>query len=218
MTTNIQLNKMNKSFANNLLFSDLSYIFNQRVYHLVGKNGAGKSTLLRLLVGLDSPDSGSIALNNQYSMQKGKPHVKGLFYVPDDLAIYPFLTGEEFLFWITKARTSNLQEIHELIERFELQPHLKTAIVDMSFGTKKKFLLITALIGQPDFIILDEPLNGLDKNSQQVLLMLLKDKMTCCGIILTTHHEAHLDLLNPIKTQILDYRLVDESTIERMVV
>lgn len=64
--------------------------------------------------------------------------------------------------------------MNQVIERLELQPHLNTRISDMSFGTKKKVLLSSALIGQPDFIILDEPLNGLDKKSQHALLMLLQ--------------------------------------------
>lgn len=80
----------------------------------------------------------------------------------------------------------------------------------MSFGTKKKVLLSSALIGQPDFIILDEPLNGLDKKSQHALLMLLQEKVIHCGIILTTHYDAHLGLLNPITIKLVDHHLVAE--------
>lgn len=100
--------------------------------------------------------------------------------------------------------------MNHIFERLELQPHLNTRISDMSFGTKKKFLLSSALIGQSDFIILDEPLNGLDKKSQQTLLVLLQEKAIHCGIILTTHHDAHLNLLDPIKIELIEHRLVDQ--------
>lgn len=201
MANDIQLQKVNKAFADKILFTNLSYTFQQKVYHIIGKNGTGKSTLLRLLVGLDAPDSGSIILNN----------AKNLFYVPDDLAVYPFLTGKELLSWLAKARTNKVNEITQMIDQFELQPHLNTRISDMSFGTKKKFLLSSALIGHPNFIILDEPLNGLDKKSQQMLFMLLQEKATYCGIILTTHHDAHLDLLNPVKIEVFGHSLFDKS-------
>ncbi|WP_133137844.1 ABC transporter ATP-binding protein [Legionella rowbothamii] len=203
MERNIELKGVNKSFSNKVLFTDLSYRFQQRVYHITGENGAGKSTLLRLIVGLDLPDSGSIVLNNNYSVRDNRVNAKRLFYVPDDLPIYPFLTGHEFLFWLAKARTNDIEEINRLLERFELQDHAHTKIADMSFGTKKKFILSSALIGQPDFVILDEPLNGLDKKSQYVLLELLEEKAVHCGILLTTHHEAHLEQLNPIRAEIL---------------
>ena len=78
----------------------------------------------------------------------------------------------------------------------------------MSYGTKKKFILSSALIGTPDFIILDEPLNGLDKKSQQVLFSLLAEKAAYCGVLLTTHHDVQLEQLNPIKVELLDRQLV----------
>lgn len=208
--SHLQLKKVNKAFTDKVLFADLSYIFQQRAYHILGKNGTGKSTLLRLLVGLDTPDSGSIILNNHYSVNDNSVNAKNLFYVPDDLAVYPFLTGKELLYWLAKARTSNVDEMNQILEQLELQPHLNTRISDMSFGTKKKFLLSSALIGQPDFIILDEPLNGLDKKSQQALLMLLQEKAIHCGIILTTHHDAHLDLLDLVMIELVEHRLVDK--------
>lgn len=192
---------------------DLSYSFQQRIYHLCGGNGVGKSTLLRLIVGLEPPDSGTIVLNNKYSIREHSINAKRLFYVPDDLAIYPFLTGYEFLSWLAQLRTKNTAEINQLLERFELDVHAHTKIADMSFGTKKKFLLSSALIGEPDFIILDEPFNGLDNKSQQVLLALLAEKASHCGILLTTHHDAHLERLNPIKVEVLAGQLASTENL-----
>lgn len=127
----------------------------------------------------------------------------------DDLPIYPFLTGGEFLSWIAKLRLSMAKEIHYIMERLELTAHQNCYIADMSFGTKKKFLLASMFIGQADFIILDEPLNGLDNNSQHELLEMLGEKAEYSGIILTTHHEANIDLLHPIRVAILEGNLVE---------
>lgn len=210
MASCIQLQKVNKAFADTVLFTNLSYTFQQQAYHLIGKNGTGKSTLLRLLVGLDTPNSASIIVNNHYCVSETNVIAKNLFYVPDDLAVYPFLTGKKLLSWLAKARTKNISEVHQVIDRLELHAHVNTRISDMSFGTKKKFLLSSALIGQPDFIILDEPLNGLEKKSQDMLLTLLHEKATHCGIILTTHHDAHLDRLNPRKIEVIAHHLVEK--------
>lgn len=218
MEISIQFKDVSKSFNYKLIFSDLSYSFYQHNYHLIGKNGVGKSTLLRLIAGLDSPDAGSILINNHYLVGDSSLNAKRIFYIPDDLAIYPFLTGIEFLSWIGRARTSIPDEINEVIDRLELRTHQNISISDMSFGTKKKFLLASALIGKPDFIVLDEPLNGLDKQSQYVLLTMLKEKASSSGIILTTHHDSNIDLLEPIKIQVLENILVEEESMARDVV
>lgn len=211
MEISIHFENVGKSFNHKLIFSDLSYTFYQRNYHLMGKNGVGKSTLLRLIAGLDSPDSGSILINNHYSVGDSSHNAKRIFYIPDDLDIYPFLKGIEFLSWIGRARASTLTEINEIIDKLELGAHQNTCISDMSFGTKKKFLLASALIGKPDFIVLDEPLNGLDKHSQFVLLTLLNEKASSSGIIFTTHHDSHINLLKPIKIQVLEKKLIEEE-------
>ena len=212
MEHSIQLININKSFSNKVVFSNLSYNFGQNNYHLIGKNGAGKSTLLRLIVGMDVIDSGTIIINGQNNTNS-----KQIYYVPDDLEIYPFLTGDEFLSWIAKARFSTPNELTKVIDQLELKIHLNTFIADMSFGTKKKFLLASALIGSPDFIILDEPLNGLDKNSQQVLLSILKEKACNTGIIFSTHHDANIESLSPIKVQILNNKLIEENCVSEVI-
>lgn len=210
MANSIQFKNVSKSFTNKLIFSELSYNFYKKNYHLIGKNGSGKSTLLRLIVNLDTTDSGSITINNEYVGTNEL--TKKIFYVPDDLAIYPFLTGKEFLSWIAKARASNVHEVNEVIDKLELRPHQDAYIADLSFGTKKKYILASALIGRADFIILDEPFNGLDQYSQSVLLTILKEKARYSGLILTTHHDAHIDLLNPIKVRIMNCKLIEEET------
>jgi ABC-2 type transport system ATP-binding protein len=215
---NIHFENIDKSFNHKLIFSDLSYIFYKRNYHLIGKNGVGKSTLLRLIAGLDSPDSGSILINNHYAVGDSNLNAKRIFYIPDDLEIYPFLRGMEFLLWIGRARSSTMDQINEVVEKLELKAHQNTCISEMSFGTKKKFLLASALIGNPDFIVLDEPLNGLDKHSQMVLLTLLNEKSKSSGIILTTHHDSEIDLLKPIKIQVLKNKLIEEESIPHGVI
>lgn len=208
MEISIRFKNVSKSFSNKIIFSNVSYNFYKKNYHIIGKNGAGKSTLLRLMVGLDSIDSGEIIINNEGITRNPNLEIRRIYYIPDDLAIYPFLSGKEFFSWIAKSRSSTINEMNDVINRLELSSYLNTHISDMSFGTKKKFLLATALIGSPDFIILDEPLNGLDKESQQILLSILKEKSSHSGVIFSTHHDSDIALLDPIKMQISDHKLI----------
>ena len=211
MENSIRFNNVNKSFSNKVIFSDVTYNFYKQNYHLIGKNGVGKSTLLRLMVGLDRVDSGHITINNDSQVGNDNNNAKRIYYVPDDLAVYPFLSGNEFFSWMAKARSSTINEMNDVIDRLELRVYLNTYIANMSFGTKKKFLLASALVGKPDFIILDEPLNGLDKHSQQVLLTVLKEKSCDSGLIFSTHHDSNIAVLDPIRVQISNCKLTDEK-------
>ena len=103
MEISIHFENVDKSFNHKLIFSDLSFTFYKRNYHLIGKNGVGKSTLLRLIAGLDLPDSGSILINNHYAVGDSSLNAKRIFYIPDDLEIYPFLNN-------TKIRVINLSK------------------------------------------------------------------------------------------------------------
>jgi ABC-2 type transport system ATP-binding protein len=167
--------------------------------------------VLRLIVGLEDVSSGRIIIKSESQAKKTDPAIARVHYVPDDLLIYPFLSGNEFFSWVSKARSSTIKEMNDVVDRLEIRAHLNTYISDMSFGTKKKFLLATALIGSPDFIVLDEPFNGLDEGSQQVLLDILKEKSACSGIIFSTHHESNIALLEPLKIRISNCQLVELS-------
>ncbi|KTD02725.1 MULTISPECIES: ATP-binding cassette domain-containing protein [Fluoribacter] len=209
MNINIQLNHVSKSYESRQLLNNISYQFTKNIYHIIGSNGVGKSTLLRLLIGLELPDSGSVIINGNWEVSSHNLMAKNIYYVPDDLEVYPFLTGREFLNWIAQARAPHGGEIENILECFHLNPHMNTKISNMSFGTKKKFLLATALIGTPDFIILDEPMNGLDQNSQSILLTILEKKSRNSGLILTCHEEDKIAQLHPYKLQLSNQQLTE---------
>ncbi|MFC3909046.1 ATP-binding cassette domain-containing protein [Legionella dresdenensis] len=209
MNSNIGLTNVCKNYGHNQILHMVTYQFTKDIYHIIGSNGAGKSTLLRLLAGLECPDSGTVMLNDSLAVNAQNIMARNIHYVPDDLEIYPFLTGLEFINWIGKARVSNNHEIETIITNFQLNQHLNTKISAMSLGTKKKFILATALMGTPDFIILDEPLNGLDQHSQLVLLNSLKDKAKQCGLILTCHEKDKAYQLQPRTLQLANQQLTE---------
>ncbi len=129
---------------------------------LLGANGAGKTTTLHAILGFLRPKSGSISLLGQ-----GKPGPKVFHHIgfaPDDGCPPEYLNGREYLNFVGRFRISDAEarrkEVDEWLSWFELDP--KKRVGGYSKGMKRRLGLAQALLGKPDLVILDEPLNGLD--------------------------------------------------------
>lgn len=149
------------------------------IFGFLGPNGAGKTTAIKMLVGLLFQDSGSIKINN-IDTRTDLLAVKRLTgYVPDQPEVYEKLTGMEYLNFIadvyrvpSTARTGN---IAGLLETFELTGSAYDRIQSYSHGMRQKLLLIAALMHEPEVLILDEPMVGLDPHSSYVLKEIMRE-------------------------------------------
>lgn len=146
-----------------------------------GKNGSGKSTLLKMLAGITEPSSGKII----GSAQK-------IGYVPEHFPESLRFRVKEYLLLTSSFRggskASIEKELLKLAELFSLEPFLHTSLKACSKGTRQKVGIIQALITKPDLLLLDEPLTGLDAESQQILIQLLKEEQI--PIIFTSHEDT----------------------------
>ena len=132
------------------------------VYSLIGANGAGKSTLIRMLVGITEPDAGRILICGEdlaHRLPKTKRH---LGYLPEELILYDRLTGREYLELVAGLKESDPALIADELDFFELSHVAQKLVGAYSLGMRKKLGLAAAMIGSPDILVLDEPLNGLD--------------------------------------------------------
>jgi len=134
-----------------------------KVYGLIGPNGAGKSSLLKCLVGLISQYEGKIQYDNLI-LDEHRQHIKSLLgYAPEDPDLFPYLTGREYLTMISDIRKVNAAEqISDLIRAFSLEEAIDDLINRYSHGMRQKISFGAALIGNPQYLILDEALNGFD--------------------------------------------------------
>lgn len=162
------------------------------LYALLGPNGAGKTTTLRMVAGLMQPDSGSIQVLGIDLAQDASAAKKKLAYLPDDALLYNRLKPFEYLefvagLWGIDAERAN-SKAQELLDWLDLTKHADELIEGFSRGMKQKLALAGALIHEPELIILDEPLTGLDaaaaRQVKDVLLTHVKNGGT---VILTTH-------------------------------
>ncbi|UCF37677.1 MAG: ABC transporter ATP-binding protein [Acidobacteriota bacterium] len=174
----LEVSGLSKNFGSKVAVADLSFSIEPgTVTGLLGPNGSGKSTTIKMISGLIEPTRGSIFWNG-LPIGSDKLRFKGrLGYVPEEPHLYSYLSGMEYLQLVGYLRGIHEQVLHTRIERllrlFSLFPMRFRRIGSYSKGMKQKVLLCAALIHNPDLLVLDEPLSGLDVNSVLVLENLL---------------------------------------------
>ncbi len=134
------------------------------IYGLAGINGAGKSTLIKCLLGLFQEFEGTVAIEG-HSVQKEKQWVKEhCSYAPEETELFDYLSGQEFLQLIASLKNvqNARQAIEEMVDLFDMSSFLPLLINEYSHGMRQKMLLSAALLGNPDYIFIDEAINGLD--------------------------------------------------------
>ncbi|MEO8968725.1 MAG: ABC transporter ATP-binding protein [Solirubrobacteraceae bacterium] len=142
------------------------------VFGFLGPNGAGKSTTMRLLMGLIKPTSGSAQILGLEIGNESLAIRRRLGFLPGDLALYPKLTGRVNLDYLAELRGGVDPRVRDsLIERFDAD--LGRPVRELSTGNRQKLGLIQAFMHEPELLILDEPIAGLDPLVQQSFHALL---------------------------------------------
>jgi ABC-2 type transport system ATP-binding protein len=144
------------------------------IFGFLGPNGAGKSTTMRLLVGLASPTAGFAQVLGLDSHRDSVEIRRRVGYLPGDFALYPKLTGAAMLDYLADLRGGVDRNVRDqLAERLDAQ--LDRPVHELSTGNRQKLGLIQAFMHEPELLILDEPIAGLDPLVQQTFHALLHD-------------------------------------------
>jgi len=145
----------------------------------LGANGAGKSTTVRMLTGLLDPTRGQVLSFGVDIHRDLVAYRRRVGYVPEEADLYPFLSGWEFLELVGTLRGMDRKKLekkaNEMLGLFSLTSHRHASIASYSKGMRQRVLLISALMDNPDILILDEPLSGLDAVSALIVKELLKE-------------------------------------------
>jgi len=154
---------------------------------LIGHNGAGKSTLLRMLTGQLRPDRGTIRIAgvDVHAEPLRARHLFGA--VPEQPALYEFLSAREWLDFVAQVR-GGADQVQGLLEVLDLAGDAHRLIREFSQGMRRKAALAAALLGDPQLLVLDESLNGLDPPSAAKVKRLLRARVDAgATVILSTH-------------------------------
>jgi len=191
------------------------------LYALLGPNGAGKTTTLRMVTGLVVPDAGRVEVLGIDLAQAPLEAKRRLAYLPDDPMLYGKLKPLEYLefvagLWGVDARTAE-PRARELLDWLDLSPHAHELTEGFSRGMKQKLALAGALIHDPELLILDEPLTGLDAAAaRQVKDLLLSHVAKGGTVILTTHILEVAERLAQRIGIIREGRLIAEGTLDEL--
>ncbi len=187
----VKVRNLYKSYNNKDVLKNISFdVYRGEIFVLLGPNGAGKTTTVKIVAGVIQADSGDVfVMSDKISVFKHEVK-KHIGYLPDEPYIYSKLTGKEFLEFIFSVYNIKIdyKEYEFLLNEFELNNYINLPIEFYSKGMKQKLLLMSIFLRNPDLLILDEPLIGLDPKSMSFLKQYIK-KLSNEGktIILSTH-------------------------------
>lgn len=186
----VTLKEVTKSFGEFRAVSSLSLTARAgRIYGLLGPNGAGKTTTIRMIVNITAPDSGRIELFGQQMNSVLQDHIG---YLPEERGLYKKMTiGAQLRFFgeLKNMRRSDLNEaIDHWLEKLKLSDWKNKKAEELSKGMQQKIQFITAVLHDPDLLILDEPFSGLDPINVELLKdTVLELKAAGKTIIFSTH-------------------------------
>jgi ABC-2 type transport system ATP-binding protein len=159
----------------------------------LGANGAGKTTTMKVVTGLREPDYGRVLYAGRDVAEDPVGFRRRLGYVPETAEVYPFLSGREYLLLSGRLRAlaeaTLEQRVDELLELLELAPQRHQALDSYSKGMRQKVLIAAALLHDPELLVLDEPLSGLDVSSVLVMKALLRELAARGRAILFSTHQ-----------------------------
>lgn len=189
----IELTGLTKTFGAKTAVDDISFtVPDGAVFGFVGPNGAGKTTTIRLLMGLLHPTTGRATIDGCDCAADTLAVRARVGYLPDEVFLYDYLTGQQFLEFVADIRQIPAATARERIDHylrfFELDGVAGDYTVNYSFGMKKKLALAGIVIHQPRVLILDEPFNGLDPQAVRNFRELLKHLVADGTTILFSSH------------------------------
>lgn len=179
--TMIKIENLGKKFGEVWAVRELNLeVQKSEIFAFLGPNGAGKTTTLKLIAGLLKPTTGRIKIAG-YDIQDQPLEVKRLLaYIPDEPYLYEKLTGREFLDFVAELynipRSERNDKIQEFIEYFGMSGYIDDLIQGYSHGMRQRLVFSSAFIHNPQVLLIDEPLVGLDPASARKVKSLLREK------------------------------------------
>ncbi len=158
-----------------------------RVTGFLGPNGAGKSTTLRILLGLDRPASGTALIDGKSYTALAQP-LRTVGAMLDGASAIPERRGIDHLRWIAQSNRIPARRIGEVLEQVGLSEAATRRVRKYSLGMRQRLGLATALLGEPRFLVLDEPVNGLDPEGIRTIRAFLRSYADDGNTVLLSSH------------------------------
>jgi ABC-2 type transport system ATP-binding protein len=189
----LRIEHLTKTFGDKKAVDDLSvHIGRGEIYGFIGHNGAGKTTTLKSVVGILKPDEGEIIIDGLSLKDNPIECKKRIAYIPDNPDIYNFMTGIQYLNFVSDifglSDSVRKEKIGKYADIFELKSDLGESVNSYSHGMKQKLAIISALIHSPKLVIMDEPFVGLDPKASHILKEIMREICDGGGAIFFSTH------------------------------
>ena len=196
LNSNLQVNKISKSFGNKQVVRNISLNINRgEIVGLLGPNGAGKTTTFYIIVGLIKPDTGEIYIENidVSSLPIYLRGQKGISYLPQEASIFRGMNVEDNLMSIIEIIEKNKDKhqiiLENLLNEFDIQHVRKSKSIVLSGGERRRLEIARTLASNPKYLLLDEPLTGIDPVSiEEIKIIIKKLKNKNIGVLITDHN------------------------------
>ena len=193
----ISVKNLSKSFGQERVLKNVSRDFEKgKIHGIVGNNGSGKTVLMKCICGFLIPDGGSITVNGErVGVDVDFPRDMGL--IIETPGFLPNMTGVKNLEILASLNKKiGLEQIAAAIRRVGLDPLMKKPVGKYSLGMRQRLGIAQAIMEDPTLLILDEPLNGLDKHGVREMRQLIKGlKEQGKTILLASHNQGDIDEL-----------------------
>lgn len=193
----IEIINVNKRFKNEQVLSNINLsLADNKIYGFVGRNGSGKSVLFKMICGYMFPDSGKVIVNGQV-VGKDVDFPDGLGALIENPGFIWYQSGYANLLYLAKIRNKiSGQKVKDTIRLVGLDPDSKKWVGKYSLGMRQRLGIAQAIMEDPDILILDEPMNGLDeKGVEDVRKILLDYKAEGRIILITSHNKEDINAL-----------------------
>lgn len=192
----VQTNQLSKVFKKHTAVDRVNLkIEAGEIYGFLGHNGAGKTTTIRMLLGLMTPSSGTIQIFGKELKREKKEILSQIGSLVENPSYYGHLTAVENLEAIRRIIDVPKKRIDEVLSIVRLTKDARRPVKGFSLGMKQRLGIATALLGNPQLLILDEPTNGLDPAGIQEMRELIKElpKQTGMTILISSHLLNEID-------------------------
>ncbi|MBQ6282095.1 MAG: ATP-binding cassette domain-containing protein [Bacilli bacterium] len=188
----LKIENVSKSFGNKKVVDNISICMDKpEVFGLLGTNGAGKTTTIRMLLGILKKDSGDITWNGK-AVDRKKVNFG---YLPEERGVYPKVKIIEQLKYFAElkgmSKDDAIKSINKWAKLLKVEEYLNMPAEKLSKGNQQKIQFLTAVIHDPELIVLDEPFSGLDPVNTEILKKVIIDLVKEGKYIIMSAHEMH---------------------------
>lgn len=179
------------------VLKNVSFVLSNGLNFIFGPNGCGKTTLMKLAAGIEKPNSGLITINDFDLWKKEVVARKDIAYLPEHPDLTPYATLKEILDLVCRLRGIPLSQGHDTLKFFGLESFANRTVRELSKGQRRRAIFSTVLVGSPRYILLDEPLDGMDKDIRKVILSWIRGQVRVgsCLVVISHTIEPFADMI-----------------------